>query len=70
MFNRLYEVTANKDYQERIRQTAQENCAARVEQANRTQTSILIHFGDILVHLGFHVQQRPHQSVNGVVVPR
>lgn len=70
MFNRMYETIANKDYEERIRKTAQENFATRVERANRRETSILIRLGKSLMHLGFHMQRLPHEGLKDVTISR
>jgi hypothetical protein len=68
MFNRMIEISVNRDYEERIRKTAQENHATRVRRANRAQTSILSRLGESLVHLGSHLQRRSHKVMKGVIV--
>jgi len=70
MFDRMLEITVNKDFEKRIQKTEQENYATRVERANRTSPSILARLGESLIHLGFHLQRRPHKSLHEVVVPR
>ena len=70
MFNRTYELTANQDYQERIRQTAQENFAARVERANRLQSALPYRLLQSLAHLAIHLQRRPHIHMNDAVITR
>ena len=69
MFDRMYEISVNKDYEERIRRTARENFATRLERANRVQTSILTRLGKSLVILGFSLQRRPHKNFE-IAVPR
>jgi hypothetical protein len=70
MFNRMYEYSANQDYEERIRKTAQENYATKVERVNQVKFSTLTLLGEGLVHLGFHLQNRPHKSMDDVWAPR
>jgi len=64
MFDRMIELSVNKDYEERIRKTAEENYATAVERANPVQASLWVRLGDVvgnrLVHLGFHLMRRPH----------
>jgi hypothetical protein len=69
MFNRTLELSVNRDYEERIRKTAQENHATRVKRANRAQSTILSRLGTSLVHLGFHLQRQPHKKLKNAIVP-
>ena len=68
MFNRMYEITGKQDYEIRLQEAAQENYAARVERANRTQASWLARLGDILEHLEQHIQRQSHLHRKGELV--
>ena len=73
MFDTVRELTVKSDYEERIRSSAAENFATRLERLN-PQPSWLSRLsegiGNSLVHLGYHFQRRAHTSVRGVVAPR
>lgn len=63
MFNRMYELTARTDYEERIRKTAQENYATRVARALHGESAALARLGEWLVHMGYHLQGSPHSHL-------
>ena len=70
MFDRLNEFTATRNYEEKVRKIAEERFAARVIRANRNQAPFLTRLGEVLVHLGFHLERRPHELLKGVFVHR
>lgn len=70
MFNTMVEITGKQDYEKRLQEAAQENYAAKVERANRTQAPLLTRLGESLAHLGKHLQRQPHLHWQGEVIQR
>jgi hypothetical protein len=74
MFDRTKEITVNTNYEERLRRTAQENYATRVERANRNQPPFLVRLskfiGSGLVQLGTRLQRQPRGVSKDVMVHR
>ena len=66
MFDRTKEITVNTNYEQRLRETAQENFATRVARANRSQVPFLVRLskrlGSGLVQLGTFLQRQPHSA--------
>lgn len=70
MFDITREITIKQEYEDRVRQTAEANLLRKIIRSERNQTSVLTRLRDSLIHVSFHLQRRPHDSLKREMLPK